>query len=90
VAPVDFLTATLDRIDRLKSSLQHSTFLVIDRDIPPAWKIHQQVGYMAWKSAPSPKEQDAVALLGPYGRAGWPFLKSMQVLLGNKTSLDLY
>jgi hypothetical protein len=78
LSPVEFLTATLDRIDRL--GRLYNTFVVIDRDIPPAWKMHQ------WAKR---RGNQPVTKVGPYGRAGWPFLKSIQVLLGEKTSLNL-
>jgi Asp-tRNA(Asn)/Glu-tRNA(Gln) amidotransferase A subunit family amidase len=79
LSPVEFLTATLDRIDRL--GRLYNTFVVIDGDIPPAWQMHQ------WARR---RENQPVAKVGPYGRAGWPFLKSIQALLGEKTSLDLH
>ena len=42
LSPVDVLTAMLDRIDRLDRL--YNAFVVIDRDIPPARKMHQQAG----------------------------------------------
>jgi len=42
ISPVEVLTATLDRIDRL--GRLYNAFVLIDRDIPPACEMHQQAG----------------------------------------------